>query len=361
MAGINIGRNFNPDIRTGGQGGSSAASRVSGPNPTLEQAARERPSGSQYFGFHNDASIAARLAQQGIAPNPVNLRLAQEMLRYGVPLSSDGLNYFRQLWQGLGGNSLVELEALLALYSEGLEMGPKNLAAMTQLMSGGPMSQLMAQMTMTLKNEAAGNRELNELRGLLSGFWQLGGGPEQLGADLASFQQILGKLNRTVQGLDPQKIPPELMTELSQLKDLMHAQQMLVKHPNTSVYVPFYQWRDQQPLPGELLVQTDDNPSFQAAGFAQVTLAIDTRHLGRVVIDFTALRGHLSVKLEVQDPSTKQFLERGLPDLRHRLTFRTPYQVATIQCAETAQSRSISVLLPKRRDPRRLGRAIGVI
>jgi hypothetical protein len=361
MAGINIGRNVNPDIRTGGQGGFSGASRVSGPDSTLEQAASQRPQGPQYFGFHNDASVGARLAQQGIAPNPINLRIAMQMLRYGVPLNPDALNHFRQLWQSLGGANLAELEALLALFAQGVEASPGNISAMTQLLSGGPMSHLMAQLTMSLKNGQLGGAQLQELRGMLNTFWKLGTGPEQLGAELPAFQQIYRNLGRSLSTLDPSKLPPELSSELAQLKELLHAQQMMIRDPKTSVYVPFYQWRDQQPLPGELLVTTDDSAASHAAGFAQVTISVDTRNLGRMTIDFTAIRGQLAVKIETQDLATKQFLERGLPDLRHRLTFRTPYQVATIQCQDTGSLRSISILLPKRRDPRRLGRAIGVI
>lgn len=360
MSGVNIGRQVGPDIRTGGQGGSQAATRVTGPTlDPLQQAASQKPAGPTYFGYHNDSSIAARLAQQGIAPNPVNLRIAQQMLRYGIPLGADALNQFRQLWAGMGSASLVDLEALMALFAQGVELAPENMAAMSQMLSGGPLSHLMAQLTMSLKNQAVGGAQLQELKALLNGYWKLGAGPEQLAADLAQFQQLAKKLDKTLLAMDPQRTPPELMSDLSQLKDLLHAQQMLTRH--NAVYVPFYQWRDQQPMPGELLVETDDNPSFQAAGFAQVTLAVDTRNLGRMTIDFTTVRGHLSVKLEVQDQATKQFLERGLPDLRHRLTFRTPYQVATIQCSETGQSRAISVLLPRRRDLRKLGRAIGVI
>lgn len=360
MSGVNIGRQVGPDIRTGGQGSSQAASRVTStsPNP-LEQAASQRPSGPTYFGYHNDASIAARLAQQGIAPNPVNLRIAQQMLRYGIPLSAEALSQFRQLWQGMGSASMVDLEALLALFAQGVELAPRNLSAMSQLLSGGPLSHLMAQLTMSLKNQTMGGAQLQDLKGMLNTYWKLGAGPEQLATELAQFQQLAKKLNTTLTSMDPQRTPPELMAELSQLKDLLHAQQMLVK--DKSVYVPFYQWRDQQPMPGELLVETEDNPSFHAAGFAHVTLAVDTRNLGRMTIDFSTVRGHLSVKLEVQDQATKQFLERGLPDLRHRLTFRTPYQVATIQCTDTGQNRAISVLLPRRRDLRKLGRAIGVI
>lgn len=360
MAGINIDRQVNPRIGTGGAG-PQAPSRITETTPNLEQIAKQRPAGPQYFGYHTDSSIAARLAQQGIPPNQVSLRVATQMLRYGVPINAEALNQFRQLWQGMGSAALVDLEALMALFTSGLEIDPRNMKAMTQLLSGGPTSHLLAQLTMALRNAESGNPQLQDIKNTLNTFWKLGAGSEQLGAELPQFQQALKRIERGVMGMEPAKVPPELSSELGQLKDLLHAQEMLVQQRGSAIYVPFYQWRDQQPMPGELLVQTDESASAQAAGYAQVTLAIDTRNLGRLTIDFTTIRGHLAVKIETQDLATKQFLERGLPDLRHRLTFRTPYQVATIQAQETGQGRAISVLLPKRRDPRKLGRAIGVI
>lgn len=360
MAGINIGRQVNPKVGTGGSS-AQAPSRISETAPSIEHVAQQRPAGPQYFGYHTDSSIAARLAQQGIPPNQISLRVATQMLRYGVPINPEALNQFRQLWQGMGSAALVDLEALMALFTSGLEIDPKNMKAMTQMLSGGPMSHLLAQLTMGLKNAGTGNPQLQDLKNTLNTFWKLGAGPEQLGQELPQFQQALKRLERGLAGMDPSKVPPELSSELSQLQDLLRAQEMLVQQRGSAIYVPFYQWRDAQPLPGELLVQTDENPTAQAAGYAHVTLAIDTRNLGRLTIDFNTIRGHLAVKIETQDLATKQFLERGLPDLRHRLTFRTPYQVATIQAQETGQGRAISVLLPKRRDPRKLGRAIGVI
>ena len=360
MAGINIGRQVNPKVGTGGSG-AQAPSRVSETAPSIEQLAQQRPAGSQYFGYHTDSSIAARLAQQGVPPNPISLRIATQMLRYGLPVNADSLNFLRQLWQGMGSAGLVDLEALMALFASGIEIAPGNVKAMVQLLSGGPTSHLLAQLTMALKNAGSGNPQLQELKNVLNAFWQLGAGPEQLANELPQFQQLLNRIERNMLMLDPTKLPPELSSELGQLQDLLHAQEFLLEQKGQAIYVPFFQWRDQQPLPGELLVQTDENPSFKAAGYSQVTLAIDTRNMGRMTIEFTTIRGHLAVKIETQDLATKQFIERGLPDLRHRLTFRTPYQVATIQAQESGQGRSVSVLLPKRRDPRKLGRAIGVI
>lgn len=358
MADMNIGRNVNPDIRTGGRAPTGTPSRVQPTGPELEQIAGQRPQGPQYFGYHDDASISARLAQQGVAPNQVNLRIATQMLRYGLPFSPDALNQFKQLWQGMGSASLVELEALMALFAAGVEADPTNVAAMTQLLSGGPFTHLMAQLTMGLKN--SGQVQLQELKNTLASFWKLGNGPEQLVQELPLFQQLMQKLDRNLRMQDPSRLDEELASEFQQLQNHLLAQQLLTRN-QSSIYLPFQQWRDQSPLPGELLVETEDNPAFQAAGYAHVMLAIDTRNLGRITMDFTAIRGQLAVKLEVQDLATKQFLERGLPDLRHRLTYRTPYQVASIQCQETGQGRAISLLLPKRRDPRRLSRAIGVI
>lgn len=358
MADLNIGRNVNPDIRTGSRSSATPTPAVQVSGPDLEAAARQRPAGPQYFGYHNEASISARLAQQGVAPNQVNLRIAMQMLRYGLPFSAESLNQFKLLWQGMGSASLVDMEALIALFASGHEASPGNVAAMTQLLSGGPMSHLLAQLTMALKNQ--GSAQFNELKGMLNQYWKLGGGPEQLGTDLAQFQALTQRMGRQVAGMDLSRLTEDMAREFKQLQDLAQAQQLLARN-NPAVYVPFHQWRDQQPLPGELLVEADDNPAFQAAGYAHVTLAIDTKNLGRITMDFTAIRGQLAVKLEVQDATTKQFLERGLPDLRHRLTFRTPYQVATIQCVDSGMGRAISVLLPRRRDPRRLGRAIGVI
>ncbi len=136
---------------------------------SLVDAAKQRPQGPQYFGYHTDASIMARMAQQGIAPNAVNLRIAQQMLRYGLPLSPATLSNIRQMWQAMGAMSLVDLEALIALFSMGMPVDSANLGAMLQLLSGGPMSHLFARLTLALKQFPGGpagqaNREAEQLK-----------------------------------------------------------------------------------------------------------------------------------------------------------------------------------------------------
>jgi hypothetical protein len=114
-------------------------------------------------------------------------------------------------------------------------------------------------------------------------------------------------------------------------------------------------------MPGEFLLQADRDPVEAAAGYTQLTLAIDTRNLGRISIDFTVLRGQLAMKFEVQDTPVKQFVEKAFPQLRKRLLPTVNYPLSSLLVTEIGQGRSISVLLPKRRDLRRLSRAIGVL
>ncbi len=361
MADIRVGRNQIPDPRTGVSGSSGGVGGpVRAPGPlTLEQQAAQRPEGPRYFGFHTDSSIGARLAQQGVAPNATNLRIARDMLRYGIPLDPTMLSHFRQLWQGLGGGSLVELEALLALFSSGLEPGPDQIRQMMSLYSMGPVSQRLGQLTMGLQ----GYEQLPataELRQLLGQYWRLGSAPGALPGDLPRFQALLDRIESLLSGPAMDRLPANLRDEASKLLEVRQAQHMLLPAETRKFYVPFHQWQEQTPMPGELLIQ-GPAPTGGPAGYAQVTLAVETRTMGRVVLDFTAIREHLTLKVEVQDASVKQRLERGFPDLRHRLVQRSTYAVATILCQETGGARSISLLLPRRRDPRRLGRAIGVI
>lgn len=347
-----------------------AAERTTAPDSNLLDAAKQKPQGSQFFGYHTDASIMARMAQQGIAPTAVNLRIAQQMLRYGIPLSASTLSHVRQMWQGLGAMSLVDLEALIALFSMGTPIDAPNMKAMLQLFSGGPMSHLFARLTLALKQQGAmagpAGRDLEQLKTALQSFWKLGNGPEAFPQELGQFHTLGGKIKQLVDSAaaNGSKLPGELASELASLKELFHAQQMLQNQrlPGTSVYIPFFQWRDQQPMPGEFLVQADrDNAAQAAANYTQVTLAVDTKNLGRVTIDFTAIRGHLGVQFEVQDAPVKQLVDSGLPNLRKRLGPRTGYMIAGLTVVEVGQGRSISVLLPKRRDLRKLGRAIGVL
>lgn len=360
MADINIRNHLGSnEIRPGG--GASQAPRITGPSaPSIEQVAAQRPQGQSYFGYHTEASISARLAQQGVPPNATNLRIAQQMLRYGIPLGGDTLAQLRHLWQTMGGTSLVDLEALMALFATGHPASPENMAAMNQLLAGGPMSHLFARLTMAMRNHQGQLPQAAELQALMSQFWKLGNGPDKLAAELPQFEQIFLRMGKLASG-DHSRLPQDVAQGMNQIRDFITAQQLLIKQPQNTVYVPFFQWRDQQPMPGELLVQADQDPAAQAAGYAQVALAVDTRNLGRMHLDFTVIRGHLSVRLDVPDAGTKQYLERGLADLRHKLVARTPYNVATILCQDVGQAKAVSVLLPKRRDLRKLGRAIGVL
>ncbi len=359
MADINIRNPLGSnEIRPGG--GASQAPRIVGPSaPNFEPSTAQRPQGPSYFGYHNDSSISARLAQQGVPPNAMNLRIAMQMLRYGIPLGGDSLAQLRHFWQTMGATSLVDLEALMALFAAGHPASTENMAAMTQLLSGGPMSHLFARLTMMMRHHGQ-LPQAAELQILLGQFWKLGSAPEKLGTELAQFEQIFAKMGKLASG-DLSRLPSDVAQGLNQVRDFMTAQQLMVKQPHQTVYIPFFQWRDQQPMPGELLVQVDQDPAAQAAGYAQVALAVDTRNLGRMHLDFTVIRGHLSVRLDVPDGGVKQLLERGLPDLRHKLVARTTYQVATILCQEVGQAKAVSVLLPKRRDLRKLSRAIGVL
>ena len=306
----------------------------------------------------------ARLAQQGIAPTAVNLRIAQQMLRYGLPLSPDGIDQIRQLWQALGAMSLTDLEALIALFSFGLPVDAARMQAMVQLLSGGPTSHLLARLTMALKRAGGQGGDLEALKNLLSSYWKLGNGPESFAKEIGQFQQIMDKLRALLENpalLLTEKLPQEVATELNALRQLLQAQTMLQRSPSSGLYIPFFQWRDQQPMPAELLVQTDRDPAAQAAQYTNLTLSVDTRNLGRLTLDFTALRGNLGVRFDVQDAVIKRLVESDFAKLRRRLTTATGYIVAGLSVEEIGQGRSISLLLPRRRDVRKLGRAIGII
>lgn len=357
------GASWQPQVG-GGPYDRSGVSGPQGPDPTLEDAARQRPQGPQYFGYHNDSSILARLAQQGVAPTPVNLRIAQQMLRYGLPISPEMIAQLRQLWQAMGASSLVDLEALIALFSSGLPADQTSLQAMLQLLSGGPASHLLARLTMALKQQGQGLPQLDALKALLTSYWKLGNGPEAFPKEIGQFQQIMNQLRTLLDaqlaaGLD--KLPRELASELMSLRQLFQAQTMLQRVPGSTLYIPFFQWRDQHPMPGEFLVETERDPIQKAAQYTHLTVCVDTRNLGRLTLDFTALRGHLAVRFEVQDQPVKKALESQLPSFQRRLAPSTGYIIAGLKVEEVGQGRSISVLLPKRRDVRKLGRAIGVI
>lgn len=353
MADVRTSRSISPDLRPGTAGGSYAPPAVSPTDPGLEQQASQRPTGPSYFGYHTDSSIQARLAQQGIPPTAVNIKVAQQMLRYGLPLSATNLMQLAQLWQGLG-LSMLNLDALLALFSLGLPVSDVNLALIQQLLSGGPASHLLARLTMLLRNGSMG---MTELQALLAQYWKLGSG--DLMAELARFEDLQARLLKLLDQAGG-RLPQELASELDALRKLFDGQQLLARQEQ-AIYLPFYTWQEQQPMPAELMVQADRDAREKAAGFVNLTLGVDTRNLGRVTMNFTLIRGHLSLKLEVGDAAVKGLVEASLSGLRARLTSKTSYTIANVGCAEVGDGRSTSILLPRRRNIKRLGRVIGVL
>ncbi|MEB3298621.1 MAG: hypothetical protein VKO21_03960 [Candidatus Sericytochromatia bacterium] len=362
---------FNPLNRLGGGGidparflpGSGTAGRLTGPqDPTLEAAARLKPAGPTWFGFHSEASILARLAQQGTAPTPAHLRIAQQMLRYGVPLQPSNIEQIRALWQALGGSSLVDLEALTALFASGLPTEPENFRAMSRLLAGGPTAHLLARMAMVLREAGPAGPQAEGLKQALQAWWKLGNGPEALPGEMPQFQQLAVKIRQQAQVLAGARLPEPVQRDLQALNEHFRAHEMLQRAPQQSLYIPFFQWRDQQPLPGELLIHADqDSSAERQARYAQVTIAVDTRNLGRVTIDLTASRGHLGVAFEVQDTLIKSWFDARTPELGKRIAPRTGYVLAGMRVDAVGNGRSISLLLPRRRDLRRLSRAVGVL
>jgi len=340
----------------------TALGRTGAADPSLEAAARQKPSGPTWFGYHNDSSILARLAQQGVAPTPVHLRIAQQMLRYGVPLQPTNIEQIRALWQALGGSSLVDLEALTALFAAGLPTEPDNFKAMARLLAGGPTAHLLARTAMTLRTAGPAGPQAEALKQSLQAWWKLGNGPELLATEMPQFQQVATRIRQQVTTLAAARLPEPLAQDVQALGEHFRAHEMLQRTPQNTLYVPFFQWRDQQPLPGEILIHADrEGGAERRAQYAQVTIAIDTRNLGRITIDLTASRGHLGIGFEVQDAQIKAFFDARTGELGRRIGPRTGYVLAGMRVDAVGNGRSISILLPRRRDLRRLSRAVGVL
>lgn len=337
-----------PDIRTGQK--STYTTPVQGPRTTLEELNPRRFEGPRYFGFHNESSLLARIAQMGLAPNGVNLKIVQEMLRYGLPIGFDAVETLKALWKQHGGSPLA-LEGLVLLQSLGVPAG-QNLDGILQVLSGGPLSHQLARLTMALRGQT--QPQLKELERLLGNYWKLGSG--DLALEGKQFQQIYAELRRRLG--DSSKLPAELSAEFAKLEQMMEGQKLLA---GNSIYLPFFQWKDKQPLPGELLVHQDDSAAAKSAGFVQLSLALETKNLGRITCNFTLLRENLSIHLDVQDPNIHRMFQGKMDLLRARLNVKTPYTISSLQTDNVGQSRTISLLVPKRRDVRRFGRVIGVM
>ena len=80
----------------------------------------------RYFGFHTDASIMARLAGMGLSPSLGNLRVAQQLLRYGEGLDPERITEVGQIWSQVGEGDTTKLEAIVALMSKGLPVNTAN-------------------------------------------------------------------------------------------------------------------------------------------------------------------------------------------------------------------------------------------
>lgn len=353
------GRSIPP--RTAGNVGASAgaAGGISIPglaNPadtkTLQQIAR-------FFGFHTEASLMARLASMGVSPTLGNLRIAQQLLRYGQPLEQDAITNMAQLWSQYGAGDVVRLEAMAVLQAQGLPINNANLSAMMQLLSGGPLSHLLARLTMAVKGE--NNPKLTGLAKKLTAFWQLGHLDKNLVGQLGQFDRVIAGVAEEAAKVESRGLKDETLTELGRLGDLFEAHKLLKdQSQNPAQYIPFFVWRNQQPFPGEILVQSEGGGSDGTGQFLRLTLAVETKNLGRIHVDITYMRDNLGVKFEVVEEKIKKLVDPRLVLLRQRLT-AAPYMVDILACQATGQSRAVSALLPKRRDIKKLGRVHGMM
>ena len=328
------------------------------PNPgdtkALQQIAR-------FFGFHTEASLMARLAGMGISPTLGNLRIAQQLLRYGQPLDQDSITNLSQMWSQYGAGDVVRLEAMVVLMSQGLPVNGQNLNAMMQLLAGGPLSHLLARLTMAVKGE--NNPKLGPLGKQLASFWQLGHLDKNIVGQLAQFDKAIAGLaaEATRARGEIRELKDETLTELGRLGDLFEAHKLLKEQAqNPQQYIPFFVWRNQQPMPAELIVQEEGGGAEGAGQFLRVTLAVETMNLGRIHVDITYMRENLSAKFEVVDEKVKKLIDPRLVLLRQRL-MASPYMVDILASQATGQSRAVSALLPRRRDIKKLGRVHGMM
>lgn len=344
-----------PGLDSAGVGGPVGPGRVGGPEADAKNVARNAV---KFFGFHTDASIMARLASMGVSPTLGNLRVAQQMLRYGQGLDGELIANMAHLWSQYGPGDAQKLEGLVALQAQGLAINGQNLQAMVQLLAGGPLSHLLARLTMAVKADGSG--KLAGLGKKLNAFWQLGHLDKDLVGQLGDFQKTLAGMADELLKLDPKGLSDETLLELGRLRDLFDAHRMLADQTNPAQYLPFFVWRDAQPMPAELLVQSEGGGSEGAAPFMRVTLAVETKNMGRVTVDLTYVRDHLSGKFEVTDEKIKKVVDARLVLLRQRLA-ACPYNVDLLGCQDVGNARAVSALLPKRRDLKKLSRAQGIL
>jgi hypothetical protein len=339
-----------------GASGAGAAAPIGIPASNVEKLKAAVP---KFFGFHNDASIMARIAGMGLSPSLGNLRIAQQLLRYGQGLDAETVQRLAQMWNHYGGQDVVQLEAMIVLQSQGLPINGQTLQAMAQLLAGGPLSHLLARLTMAIKADP--NPKLAGIGKKLTAFWQLGHLDKDMVKQIGLFQKELAGLTDELSKLDMRGLSDETATELGRLNDLLDANKMLANqgNPNPAQYLPFFIWREQQPMPAELVVQEEGGGGAGASQFHRVTLAVDTKNFGRVTVDITMIRDRLSVRFDVADEKLKKILDSRLVLLRQKLT--TQYLVDILSCLATGNARSVNALLPARRDLKKLRRAQGIL
>lgn len=338
-----------------GAAGAGGALPVGFQSPTTEKLKAAIP---KFFGVHTDASIMARLAGMGLSPTLGNLRIAQQLLRYGQGLQAETVNQLSQMWNHYGANDVVKMEALVMLHAQGLPINGQNIQAMAQLLSGGPLSHLLARLTMAIKADP--NPKLAGLGKKLTAFWQLGHADKDLIKQIGLFQKEVNGLMDEAGKIDTRGLAAETATELGRLKDLFDAHKLLANQGNPPAhYLPFFVWQQQQPMPAELLVQEEGGGEAGVSQFHRVTLAVETKNFGRITVDITMIRDRLSVKFDVADEKIKKLLDTRLVLLRQNLT--RAYLVDILSCLADGNSRSVSALLPTRRDLKKLRRAQGVL
>lgn len=344
-------------IRPSTLGGGTAGVGGVGASGVGASGAEARPT-PRFFGYHSDASILARLAGMGVSPTPGNLRIAQQLLRYNQGLSAETITSLGGLWQQHGGKDVVLLEALVVLQCQDLPVTQANLGAVTQLLAGGPLSHLLARLTMAIKQDP--NPKLANMGKKLTAFWQLGHLDQQMAAQMKAFQAQLAGLEAELSRLNWSGLAEETQQELGRLADLLGAHKLLLGQANPAQYLPFFVWRDQQPLPAELIVRQEGGGEAGVNPFVRVTIAVETRHMGRVTVELTMIRDHLGVRFEVVDEKLKKRMDPKLVLLRQKL-LASPYLVDILACQATGNARAVSALLPRRRDLKKLSRAHGIL
>lgn len=344
-----------PGLDSTGVGGPVGPVRIGSPEADAQKIAKNA---AKFFGFHTDASIMARLASMGVSPTLGNLRVAQQMLRYGQGLDGELIGNMAHLWSQYGPGDAQKLEGLVALQAQGLAINGQNLQAMVQLLAGGPLSHLLARLTMAVKADGSG--KLTGLGKKLNAFWQLGHLDKDIVGQIGDFQRVLAGMGDELLKLDTRGLSDETLLELGRLRDLFDAHRMLADQSNPAQYLAFFVWRDAQPMPAELLVQNEGGGQEGSAPFVRVTLAVETKNMGRVTVDLTYVRDHLSGRFEVVDEKIKKVVDARLVLLRQRLA-GCPYNVDILGCQDVGNARAVSALLPKRRDLKKLSRAQGIL